>query len=144
MNTKTCLPINKHGEYREAPFSLFSPTTANRRKCLKKSNSIRTAHEYVAKGANLFLSTASNRKRSGLIFFFVRLLRSTANCNKKSALFYFSPVRRIKKKDARKQKKRLRRKRRVQLFFSRALKIACCSARNRPDGGCCCAKRLLF
>ena len=47
-NTKTYLPINNYGEYRKAPFSLFS-ATANRRKCLKKSKSLRRK----AKRANL-------------------------------------------------------------------------------------------
>ena len=144
MNTKTCLPINKHGEYREAPFSLFSPTTANRRKCLKKSNSIRTAHEYVAKGANLFLSTASNRKRSGLIFFLFAYYVVRRIATKKVLFFISRLYGELKKKMHENKKNASGEKRRVQLFFSRALKIACCSARNRPDGGCCCAKRLLF
>ena len=51
--------INNDGEYRKAPFNLFS-ATANWRKCLKKSNfkSLRR----IAKDANLFLSTTANRK----------------------------------------------------------------------------------
>ena len=63
-NTQTCLPISNYGEYRKAPFNLFS-ATANRRQCLKKNKSLRR----TAKGANLFLSTTANRK-IGLFFFF--------------------------------------------------------------------------
>ena len=60
-NTKTCLlipliPINNYGEYRTAPFNLFSAAT-NGRKCLKKSKSLRR----IAR-ANFFLSTRANRK----------------------------------------------------------------------------------
>ena len=68
---KTCLPtINNYGEYRKAPVDLFS-ATANRRKCLKKSKSLRQ----TANGANLFSSPTANRK-------IALFLSPTANCKK--------------------------------------------------------------
>ena len=81
-NTETCLRINHSGEYRKAPFNWFS-ATANRRKCLKKSKSLRR----IAKGAKLFLSTTANGK-IGLDFF-----SPTVNCEK-GASFFFSSRRR--------------------------------------------------
>ena len=61
--------------------------TANRRKCLKKSKSLRR----IAKGANLFLSPTANRKIA--LFFFSS---PTVNCKKE--LSFFLRLRRIKKK----------------------------------------------
>ena len=62
FNTKTCLPINNHGEYRQSPFDLFS-APANRRECLKKRKSLRR----IPKGAIFFFPT---RRIGKLAFFF--------------------------------------------------------------------------
>ena len=87
-NTKTCLPINNHGEYRKSPFNLFSPTS-NRRKCLKKTKSL----PRTPKGANFF----PIRRIVKLAFFL-----HAANCRR--GVCFSSRLRRIRHKDEKKKK----------------------------------------
>ena len=63
-NTQTCLPISNYGEYRKAPFNLFS-ATANGRECLTKTKRLRRK----ARGPIFFLSTTANREIGPLFFF---------------------------------------------------------------------------
>ena len=82
------MPTNK--QLRRIPktlFNLFS-ATANRRKCLSKSTSLRR----IAKGANFFLSTTANREIDLLFFRLQRIAKKVLN------LFFL--LRRIRKKDA--------------------------------------------
>ena len=80
-------------EYRNAPFNLFS-ATVNRRKCLKKSRSLRR----ITKGANLFLSTMPNRKIGP---FFLAYGELPTRCSKKRFR-----LRRIRKKNMLKKLKK--------------------------------------
>ena len=81
-NTKTCLPINNHGEYRKSPFNLFS-APANRRKSLHKRKSLRR----ITKGAIFIFPTRLRRIRhkDANIFFSPTVKRKAATKKRPAA-----------------------------------------------------------
>ena len=93
-------------------FNLFS-ATSNRRKCLKKSKTLRR----IAEGTNLFLSTTANSKKYVFFSDYGELEKRCPNFFSVATKFFACGEKGC------------------------ALKIARCAARNQPRRGCC-AERL--